>query len=130
MLTRRTVLSMLPATGLALAAAPAFAQTYPDRPIKLIVPFPPRRPDGYDGAPGRAKPQRRAQAAGDHREPRRRRRRARLEGGRNRRARRLYAPLGLVRYAVDPAGAQSQPRLRPESVRASRAGLAPAACDG
>src|SRR5262245_10036505 len=44
MLTRRTVLWMLAATGLAPDAAPAFAQTYPDRPIKLIVPFPPGGP--------------------------------------------------------------------------------------
>jgi tripartite-type tricarboxylate transporter receptor subunit TctC len=38
-MNRRTILRALAA--LALAAAPAFAQDYPAKPIKLIVPFPP-----------------------------------------------------------------------------------------
>jgi tripartite-type tricarboxylate transporter receptor subunit TctC len=40
MLTKRTLLSNLASTGLVLAAGAAQSQTYPDRPIKLIVPFP------------------------------------------------------------------------------------------
>jgi tripartite-type tricarboxylate transporter receptor subunit TctC len=40
MLTRRNLL----AASLALAAVPAAAQTYPGRPIKMIVPFPPAGP--------------------------------------------------------------------------------------
>jgi tripartite-type tricarboxylate transporter receptor subunit TctC len=40
MITRRSLLI----TSLALAAAPASAQTYPGRPIKMIVPYPPGGP--------------------------------------------------------------------------------------
>jgi len=40
MITRRSLL----ATSLALAAVPAAAQTYPGRPIRMIVPYPPAGP--------------------------------------------------------------------------------------
>jgi tripartite-type tricarboxylate transporter receptor subunit TctC len=40
MLSRRRLVSALAASGLALATAPAFAQSYPDHPIRLVVPFP------------------------------------------------------------------------------------------
>jgi len=43
MISRRRV-AIAMAAGLSLAAAPAFAQSYPDRPIKLVVPFPPGGP--------------------------------------------------------------------------------------
>jgi tripartite-type tricarboxylate transporter receptor subunit TctC len=43
-MTRRRVLFAIAVIGLALAAGAANAQTYPDRPIKLIVPFPPGGP--------------------------------------------------------------------------------------
>src|SRR5260221_4930207 len=44
MLNKRTFLSALAGAGLPLAVSPTFAQSYPDRPIKLIVPFPPGGP--------------------------------------------------------------------------------------
>ena len=37
---RRTLLAFLLAAGCGLAAAPASAQTYPTRTIKLVIPFP------------------------------------------------------------------------------------------
>jgi len=44
MFNKRTFLSALAGAGVMLAASPTFAQSYPDRPIKLIVPFPPGGP--------------------------------------------------------------------------------------
>src|SRR5712671_3551538 len=39
MTSKREFLSGAASAGLVLAAAPALAQTYPDRPLRLIVPF-------------------------------------------------------------------------------------------
>src|SRR4051794_38896290 len=44
MLNKRTFLTALAGAGVTLAASPTFAQSYPDRPIRLIVPFPPGGP--------------------------------------------------------------------------------------
>jgi tripartite-type tricarboxylate transporter receptor subunit TctC len=44
MISKRTLLANATAAGLVLAAAPALAQSYPERPIKLIVPYPPGGP--------------------------------------------------------------------------------------
>ena len=42
MFTKRTLLAGMAATGFGLAAArPASAQTYPTRPVKMVVPLPP-----------------------------------------------------------------------------------------
>jgi hypothetical protein len=113
--------SLLAAALTAFVAAPAAAQTYPDRPVTLIVPY------AAGGAVRRARPPARAvhvaepRPDGRHRKCRRRRRhhgrRARGAG----RARRLYA-------AHSPSGAGGggdalpQPRLRHgQGFRARRA---------
>jgi tripartite-type tricarboxylate transporter receptor subunit TctC len=44
MISRRTILMSGAAAAFAAAAGPAVAQSYPDRPIKMIVPFPPGGP--------------------------------------------------------------------------------------
>ncbi len=44
MIDRRTLLASLAAAGCGLAVAPAAAQSYPNRVIKMIVPFPPGGP--------------------------------------------------------------------------------------
>ncbi len=44
MISKRTFLMSAAVAGLGLAPAPALAQSYPERPIKLVVPFPPGGP--------------------------------------------------------------------------------------
>jgi tripartite-type tricarboxylate transporter receptor subunit TctC len=44
MISKREFLTGAASAGLVLAGAPASAQTYPERPIRLIVPFPPGGP--------------------------------------------------------------------------------------
>jgi tripartite-type tricarboxylate transporter receptor subunit TctC len=39
MLSRRRLILSTAAAGIALAASPTLAQSYPDKPIRLIVPF-------------------------------------------------------------------------------------------
>src|ERR1700726_3753251 len=43
-MSRRGALAVLAASGLLAANAPVAAQSYPDKPIKLIVPYPPGGP--------------------------------------------------------------------------------------
>jgi tripartite-type tricarboxylate transporter receptor subunit TctC len=46
-MTRRILLAAIAVLGFAFAASRASAQTYPDRPIKLIVPFQPGGPTDF-----------------------------------------------------------------------------------
>jgi len=93
MIARRAVLAL--ALCATFAAPSAFAQTYPSKPIRLIVPYPAAR-HGLLRAPRRHQDGRAAQPAGHHREQAWRRdqswRRLRRQGA----ARRLHILLGDV----------------------------------
>ena len=113
MIVRRLVLFALAALGVAWSMADrAAAQSYPDRLIKMVVPYPGRRADRPHRAAGGAAPRADPGADRDHRESRRRRRRARHQGGRRRRARRLHAAVRQCERAGGGAGGLSLPRLR------------------
>ena len=93
-------------------ATSASAQTYPDKPIKMIVPFPPGGPIDTMARLDRPGDVGKARPAGDRREPARRGLHHRLQGRRRGRARRLYAAVRLVRLARRRARALSEPRHR------------------
>src|SRR5262249_24503057 len=72
----------------------ALAQTYPDKPIKIIVPAAAGGPARGAGAARLTDPAAAAWQADRNREPARRRRGDRSQGGRARGCRRLYATSG------------------------------------
>ena len=107
--------------ALALAAAPASAQDYPNRPITLVVPFP---PGGSTTIVARIVADKMSEALGQSdrgRQPRRRRRHHRHPRGGEGRARRLHHPARLYRHARDRPEPLRQCRLRPaQGFRADR----------
>ena len=130
MISRRGLLSGAAAFGIG-AATDARAQTYPDKPIKLIVPFPPGGPIDTMARLAAQVHHRRRRPAGGGREPSRRRLHHRLEGGRGVAARRLHAAVRLVRLARGRALALRQRRHRSaQDVRADLELRAAAACHG
>ena len=93
--------------------ASAQAQAYPNRPIKVVVPFPAGRADRRHGAHHLRAARRGARPDHRHREPRRRRRRQRRrQGGRERRSRRLHHSDDAGRIADERPGRAPQHRLR------------------
>ena len=111
MITKRTLLCALACATVFLTAADARAQSYPTKPIRMIVPFPPGGPIDVMGRLIGDRLRRAGPDRGD-REPPRRRRRDRQQGRRQARARRLYAAVWLVRLARGHARALQERRLR------------------
>ncbi len=110
-MTPRLVLAASIVAALCVCDAPAQAQTYPDRTVRLIIPFP---AGGATDVIGRLVTDRLSsavEAAGRGRERRRRCRRARHRAGRQGRARRLHAHDGH-RHHHDAAAAPAQQSAR------------------
>ena len=116
-------LSVVAAIGVGLVSAgPAQAQgAYPDKVIKMIVPAPPGGQTDVLARLLAQKMQQGARAERDHRQPSRRRRRARRPGIGGGRARRLHAVLRQYLDARRDPGGLQEPRLQSgEELRAGR----------
>src|ERR1700754_1278473 len=102
MIGKRALLTALVTTAIGLSAVEAVGQSYPTRPIKMILPFP---PGGPIDTMGRLVAQQMSAALGQN---------VYIENRAGGGARRLYAPVRLVRTARDHAGALQESRLRSE----------------
>ena len=91
---RRDFITLLGGAALALPLAPAVAQAFPNRPIRLIVPYPPGGGTDIVARVHRPEAAREPGAAGPDRQPRRRRRHDRHGGRRQGAARRLHDRAG------------------------------------
>ena len=111
MIGKRAFLAAVVTTAIGLNAVEAVAQSYPTRPIKMILPFP---PGGPIDTMGRLVAQHMSTGLGQNvyiEKPRRRRQLDRNAGCGNGRARRLYALVRLLGTARDHAGALQESRL-------------------
>ena len=96
----------------ARGAAAAGAQDYPNRPVKIIVPFPAGGTADADAAHRRRVAVAQMGPAGRHREQGRRRRQYRRRSRRQGRAGRLHAAVGAAAAAGDQPESLSEARLR------------------
>jgi tripartite-type tricarboxylate transporter receptor subunit TctC len=102
MIGKRAFLAAVVTTAIGLNAVEAVAQSYPTRPIKMILPFP---PGGPIDTMGRLVAQHMSTGLGQN---------VYIEnraGGGSSRARRLYALVRLLGTARDHAGALQKSRL-------------------
>ena len=108
MILRLSLTALVAALALAGPPAPAAAQTYPNRPITLVIPFPPGGSTSIVGRTVADKMSEIARPADRRRQPRRRRRHHRHPRGGEEHARRLHDPARLYRHARDRPDALSK----------------------
>ena len=110
----RVLHGILAAVLLLAGVAPSLAQGYPNRPVRVVVGFPRRRPDRRHRAPRGATAFRQSRPAVLCREHRRRGRQHRVRSGRARDSRRLY-------HHGDQHGLHGEPQpLRQGAVRSDQ----------